>query len=347
MKRIIFLAVTAYLSLCARAQNTDEKTPYLTKPFAGQSIKNVDSKTSGGSITVIGGHASDARVEMYVYPNNGRNSDLSKEEIQKRLTEDYDINISLNGTKLSATAKTKEHFSDWKHTLSISFKIYVPQDVSTDLGTSGGSIHLATLSGTQYFRTSGGSLHVDQVTGKMDGQTSGGSIHVTNSKDDIDLSTSGGSIEASGCTGKIRLNTSGGSLRLSNLQGTINATTSGGSVHGSDIGGELSAHTSGGNVDLTGLTCSLETSTSGGNIDVEIKQLGSYVKIRNSGGHIDLQVPANKGLDLKLYAEKISTGTLSNFSGSTGEHELEGKINGGGVPVTVDAGSGKINLTFK
>jgi len=284
---------------------------------------------------------------MFIYPNNGRYSNLSKEEIQKRLSEDYDINISLTATKLTASAKAKEHFSDWRHSLSISFKIYVPQEVSTDLGTSGGSIHLTSLTGTQYFRTSGGSLHVNQVTGKMNGQTSGGSIHVSDSKDDIDLETSGGSIEANNCTGKIRLNTSGGSLRLSSLQGTINASTSGGSVHGSEIGGELSAHTSGGNVDLTGLTCSLETSTSGGNINVEIKQLGSYVKIHNSSGHIDLQVPANKGLDLRLYAEKINTGSLSNFNGSTGEHELEGKINGGGVPVTVNAGSGRINLTFK
>jgi len=347
MKKFILLAMFIYTATLVRAQDDNDNTPYQTKSFANQSITAVESRTSGGSIHVTGSHAADARVEMYVYPNNGRKNSLSKDEIEKKLAEDYDINISLSNNKITATAKPKDKFMNWNHALNVSFRIYVPQNVSTDLSTSGGSIHLASLSGSQSFRTSGGSLHVDHVTGKINGNTSGGSIHVTDSRDDIDLSTSGGSIEASNCSGIIKLSTSGGSLRLSNLQGTIHAGTSGGSVHGSDISGELAAHTSGGNVDLTGLSCSLETSTSGGNIDVEIKELGSYVKINNSGGHINLQVPANKGLDLKLYGEKINTGSLSNFSGSTREHEMEGKINGGGVPVTVDAGSGKINLTFR
>jgi DUF4097 and DUF4098 domain-containing protein YvlB len=347
MKKTIILALLVYTAIAVRAQRDEDTAPYLSKSFANQSIQKVDSKTSGGSITVVGAHVSDARVEMYVTSNNGRNADLSNDEIQKRLTEDYDINISLNANTLSAIAKPKDHFMNWKRALNVSFKIYVPQNVATDLATSGGSIHLSSLSGTQYFRTSGGSLHVNQVTGKINGNTSGGSIHVSDSKDDIDLSTSGGSIEANNCTGKIKLNTSGGSLRLTDLQGTISATTSGGSVHGSSIGGELATHTSGGSIDLTGLTCSLDASTSGGSIDVQIKELGSYVKLNNSGGHIDLEVPSNKGLDLKLYAEKINTGSLSNFSGSTKEHELEGKINGGGVPITVDAGSGRINLTFR
>jgi DUF4097 and DUF4098 domain-containing protein YvlB len=188
---------------------------------------------------------------------------------------------------------------------------------------------------------------LNQVIGKIVGSTSGGSIHVLDSKDDIDLSTSGGSIEASNCSGNIRLNTSGGSLRLSGLNGTVRATTSGGGVHGSDITGELVTQTSGGNITLTGLSCSLETSTSGGNINVEIKQLGKYVKIRNSGGHVDLQVPAGKGLDLKLSGGKIQTEALKNFSGSSSDNELNGSVNGGGIPVSVDAGGGRISLTFR
>ena len=186
-----------------------------------------------------------------------------------------------------------------------------------------------------------------EVTGKITGTTSGGSIHVSDSKDIIDLSTSGGSIDAENCLGQIKLNTSGGSLNLSNLQGTITANTSGGGIHGNAIAGELAAHTSGGSVNLSSLTCSLETSTSGGSINVSIDQLGKYVKINNSGGHVDLQVPANQGLDLKLYGGKVKTEELKNFSGSTKEGELVGQVNGGGVPISVDAGSGRVSLSFK
>jgi DUF4097 and DUF4098 domain-containing protein YvlB len=127
----------------------------------------------------------------------------------------------------------------------------------------------------------------------------------------------------------------------------VRATTSGGSVDGKIIDGELYAHTSGGNVDLRELSCSVDASTSGGNIEVEIKELRDYVKIHNSSGHINLTIPANKGADLRLNADKIKTGTLSAFSGSVEDHEINGKINGGGTPITADAGSGRITLSFR
>jgi DUF4097 and DUF4098 domain-containing protein YvlB len=104
--------------------------------------------------------------------------------------------ITINGY-----CKTKRKKYGLEKGLSISFKVFVLKNVSTDLSTSGGSINLTNLTGDQKFSTSGGSLHIDNVGGKIDGRTSGGSIHLENSRDDIDLSTSGGSIEASNCNG--------------------------------------------------------------------------------------------------------------------------------------------------
>jgi hypothetical protein len=37
---------------------------------------------------------------------------------------------------------------------------------------------------------------------------------------------------------------------------------------------------------------------------------------------------------------------LTNFSGSASDDEIKGKINGGGVPVTIKASSGRVNLSF-
>jgi DUF4097 and DUF4098 domain-containing protein YvlB len=136
-------------------------------------------------------------------------------------------------------------------------------------------------------------------------------------------------------------------LDLTDLKGDIEARTSGGTVHGKNIAGELVTHTSGGSVHLNDLSCSLEASTSGGNIDVSIKQLGKYVKISNSGGNIDLELPKGKGMDLELSGDKIKTDKLENFSGKFGEDEVNGKLNGGGVPVRVEAGSGKISLALR
>jgi len=346
MKKIIFLFMLVCYSLCIHAQNNSDKEPYLTKSLSKETIKDVQVKTSGGSISVSGVNSSEARIEVYVQLNNYKSNPLSKEEIQKRLNEDYELNIDVSNNKVTAIAKSKDRNMDWKKALNISFKVFVSENVATDLHTSGGSISLVKLTGNQGFSTSGGSLHVDNVIGKIDGKTSGGSIHISNSKNDIDLNTSGGSIVANNCSGKIKLRTSGGSLKLKDLKGDIAANTSGGSINGNNIDGELISHTSGGSIHLDNMAGSLETSTSGGHIDVAITTLGKYVKIHNSGGNVDLQIP-NKGIDLDLSASRIRTDTLNNFSGTKDDDEIKGKLNSGGVPVTVRSSSGTIHLTVK
>jgi len=328
--------------LMASAQNGNQE-PYLNKSFANASIKNVNVKTSGGSIAITGGSAANAHVEVYVNPNNGNGETISKEEISKRL-EDYVLDVSLNGNELEVSAKSKSNFMNWRKSLSISFKIYVPKEVSSNLTTSGGSIKLSNLTGEQNFTTSGGSLTLDQLIGVTKGRTSGGSINVSNSKNNIDLRTSGGSITAENCQGTISLTTSGGSLHLANLNGTINARTSGGSIEGDHIGGELITGTSGGSINLTDMACSLETSTSAGSTHVEMKQLGKYVKINGSVGHVDLQLPTGKGLDLDLHGNRISANVSGNFKGEKDNERMVGQLNGGGIPVTVKTSIGGINV---
>ena len=343
MRKLFLLMFISAIGFYTNAQN---KEPYMTKSLSGESVKNTEVQTSGGSISVTGVNAAaETKVEVYISGNNGKN-EISKEEIQKRL-EQYDLNVSVSNNKLTAIAKPKERNMDWKKGLSISFKIYVLKNTSTDLTTSGGSISLTNLTGNQNFTTSGGSLNIDNVGGKIDGRTSGGSITVQNSRDDIDLTTSGGSIKANNCDGKLRLTTSGGSLNLEGLKGDIKAATSGGSVNGKNISGELVTHTSGGSIHLYELACSVEASTSGGGIDVEIKELGKYVKLSNSGGGIDLLLPKGKGVDLDLSGNRIKTDQLGNFDGKIEDDSLQGKLNGGGVSVKVRSSSGRINLAFK
>ncbi len=336
----------AGISISVNAQSETSKEPYLTKSFTDASINNVEVKTSGGSISVEGVNASEARVEVFVNPNNSSDN-ISKEDIKRRLEENYDLNVSLSNNTITAIAKPKERNMNWKRSLSISFKVFSPKNITSDLETSGGSISLKNLSGSQDFATSGGSLHVDNLSGKVKGRTSGGSIHVANSKDDINLSTSGGSIHAENCNGDLRLSTSGGSINLTGLKGNIEANTSGGSINGNDIEGELSTSTSGGSIRLNDLTCSLETSTSAGSIDVSVKELGKYIKISNSGGNIALTIPRNKGVNLRLSGNKVSAPAMTNFNGSMDNNEVEGKLNGGGIPVTVRAGGGKVSLLMR
>jgi len=345
MKKIINLILALLLSVAVNAQFNADRDPFLTKSLSGESLQEVYARTSGGAITVSGVAANEARIEVYVEPNNNRN-DLSKEEIKRRLEEDYEMNVSVSGGKLTAIAKPKHDNMNWKRNLSISFKVYVSKNVSTDLNTSGGGITLTNLSGTHDFATSGGGLHIEKLSGKIKGRTSGGGITVSDTRDDINLSTSGGGIDADNCSGNIILSTSGGSINLNGLEGTISARTSGGPIRGDEIKGELEANTSGGSVSLRNLAGSVDASTSGGNMDIEIAELGKYVTASNTGGNIRLKMPGNKGVNLKLRGEHIKMDALNNFSGEQDEHNVTGKINGGGIPVDVHT-SGSITLAFQ
>jgi DUF4097 and DUF4098 domain-containing protein YvlB len=344
-KLFLFLLLSATL-ISLRAQFDAEKTPLITQSLVNDNIKNVFAETSGGNITVIGVPAGEAKLEVYVVPNNYRKNPVSEEEIRSRMKEYYEIKFWAANNKLTATAKATERNMDWKKSLNFSYKIYVPRNVSVDLSTSGGNISLTDISGHLAFSTSGGNLNLEKIGGNIKGTTSGGNINLEDSKDTMNLETSGGNIHATRSNGKMKLITSGGSLTLSDLKGDIEARTSGGNVNGSDISGDLDAHTSGGNVMLNSLSCNLATSTSGGNIHIELKELHQFVKATNSGGYIDVIIPANKGADIKLSGDKIKMDETENFKGSIKSDEVTGKLGGGGTAITVDAGGGRVYLGF-
>jgi hypothetical protein len=347
MKKVLLFLIISCTGSIVMAQNNKMPDPFLTKSLTGAMVKMVEAQTSGGNITVESVAAGQERAEVFIWASGTNNNPLSKEEIQKRLDEFYDFKLAVEGSTLTAIAKNKRQNMNWKKSLSISFKFFVDKNVATHLTTSGGNINLKEISGEQKITTSGGNLVIDHVKGKLRGTTSGGNINVGYSDDDIELTTSGGNVHASNCRGTVNLVTSGGNVIMDNMDGTVDAATSGGNVRAADTKGDLKASTSGGNVDVSGLSGNLVAGTSGGDIKVAIKDPGKFIKIKNSGGKIELELPAGKGYDVDLAADKIKTDNLVNFSGKAGDDEILGKINGGGTAVTVNAGNGKLILTFK
>jgi len=333
--------------LAAAAQDINE-TPYLVKTFPRDQVKQLKSLTSGGNIHVAGQTTGDAKVEVYVRSNDGGHY-LSHDEEEKRMNGSIDLTVAMNGGTVEATAKHKGNWDDdnWRHSVSVSFVIYVPEAISSDLETSGGNIHLSDLTGTEKFTTSGGNLHLQNLSGKITGETSGGNVTITDSKNDIDLRTSGGNMHAKNCEGTITMETSGGNMDLQNVKGTIHATTSGGHIDGDGVDGELRTSTSGGNIHLDNLTCSLNASTSGGSIDVTIKKTGKFVELENSGGNVHLTLPNGQGYNLAISADKIHTDKLNNFSGTMDNHNLDGTLNGGGIPVRISGSSSHVTLNFE
>ena len=108
MCKMLFFMLAIMVTPALRAQSSDEREPFLTKSFSNGTIQQVNSETQGGNITVTAVAASQAHVEMYVWPNEGSDRQMpSKAEIQKQLDELYTIDISLTGVSSRPLPKAR------------------------------------------------------------------------------------------------------------------------------------------------------------------------------------------------------------------------------------------------
>lgn len=301
---IITLVVISTAFSFTNSAVVTQDNPYLTEEFDINTPAELKVRTSGGHITVEGSNSNVVRVEMYVR-KDGKNLTPKDTDLDK-----WEINISKSGRAIKAIAKNKNTRSFWNNDRpSISFVVFAPKEMSTDLKTSGGHIEATNLVGKQNISTSGGHLTLENLKGTIEAKTSGGHI------------------------------------KLSNLEGDLEIRTSGGHIKASTVTGTLSAKTSGGHIDLKNLKGSVKASTSGGNITADLHSIDQYVDLKTSGGNIDINIPKNTGAELNLKGTFVH-GSFSNFSGQMGDNEVEGQLNGGGPKITARTSGGAVRVSF-
>src|SRR5450432_1796557 len=138
--RILLSLLIVATGLYANAQHSKKGMLYLNKSLSAESINQVEASTSGGGIEVTGvSNTGDAHIEVYI-TENGHDISYSKDELDKKISSDYELSVTTSGNKLTAIAKTKRNFKNWNSALNFSFVIYVPVNCGTHLNTSGGGI---------------------------------------------------------------------------------------------------------------------------------------------------------------------------------------------------------------
>lgn len=279
--------------------------PYLTKEFTLNGSVNLKVETSGSSVAVTGASGNQVIVDMYV-KYDGREIEMENEEVERELA-NYNLDISQSGNTIAVIIKKKNN--NGRNKLNLSFKIQVPEEMSSKIQSSGGSISIDGLRGEQEISTSGGSIQVVNSSGSLQTESSGGSFRTENFEGNIEVESSGGSIKITHLTGDLNVNTSGGSVNLEDISGSISANTSGGSIR------------------------------------AELSNVEKSVSMMTSGGSITAIVPEGLGLDLNLSGGRVNS-NLSNFNGEVKKDKVVGKINGGGIPVTMQSSGGSINLEF-
>lgn len=167
----------------------------------------------------------------------------------------------------------------------------------------------------------------------LEARTSDGGLKVYDLNGTLALRTSDGSVDVSDVSGAVRLVASDGSIRIHNVTGTLESRSSDGhvSIDGKFTG--VQVHTSDGALELTlaegsQLTTSSRVEASDGSVKIRLpRTLAADVEIHTGDGHIDCQLPL----------------TLNGYT-SGGGHEIRGRLNAGGTPLTIHTSDGNVTI---
>ena len=146
------------------------------------------------------------------------------------------------------------------------------------------------------------------------------------------------------------VHTGDGSVKLEGLRGSLRIGTGDGSIQGEDLDGALEAHTGDGSLHIRGRFDMLRVKTNDGSVDVQAQsgsQIRSDWRVETGDGSVHLGVPRNLSADVELRTGdgSIHTDLPVTMNGSHSEHEVHGKINGGGPLIDVKTGDGSIILS--
>ncbi len=145
------------------------------------------------------------------------------------------------------------------------------------------------------------------------------------------------------------LHTGDGSIQLRGLHGNLHADTGDGSIQGNDLDGNLDVHTGDGSLHVSGRFDGLQLRTQDGSVDLDVQRgskVGSDWRVQTGDGSVHITLPHELAADLELHTGdgSIHSDLPLSVMGSQGEHDIRGKLNGGGSLLTVRTGDGSITI---
>jgi len=146
------------------------------------------------------------------------------------------------------------------------------------------------------------------------------------------------------------VHTGDGSIELRGLHGPLRADTGDGSIQGDDLDGTLDANTGDGSVHIAGRFDNGQLHTQDGSVNLDARhgsRLQSDWRVQTGDGSVRVKLPSDLSADLELRTGDghISVNLPLTTSGNQNEHEMRGKLNGGGPLLTVRTGDGSINVS--
>ncbi|HKF49677.1 MAG TPA: DUF4097 family beta strand repeat-containing protein [Terracidiphilus sp.] len=169
----------------------------------------------------------------------------------------------------------------------------------------------------------------------LEGRTADGSLKVYGIQGDLQLHTSDGAVDVADTAGSLHLKASDGAIRIHNASGTLESRSSDGSVHIDGRFSGVQVHVGDGGLDLTlndgsSLTTASSIESSDGRVTIHLPHnLAADLDVHTGDGHLDCNVPL------------VMEGYHSNGESS---HGVRGRLNGGGVPLTIRTHDGNVTI---
>jgi hypothetical protein len=169
----------------------------------------------------------------------------------------------------------------------------------------------------------------------------------------LQATTSDGNVTLSGLQGDLSLTTGDGDVTLDRVSGNLRIKSGDGHVRVTDADGAIDAHTSDGNLSVDGLFHALALHTSDGTLDLNLREgtkLTVASTIRSSDGSVTIRVPQSFAADLNVHTSDGHVDcalplTMDHYQSGGGQgHELHGKLNGGGTPLTINTSDGNVKI---
>lgn len=146
------------------------------------------------------------------------------------------------------------------------------------------------------------------------------------------------------------IHTGDGSIRLRGLHGPLRADTGDGSIQGDDLDGTIDANTGDGSVHISGRFDNVQLHTQDGSVELEARRgsrLQSDWRVQTGDGSVRVNLAPDLSADLELHTGDghIGVDLPLTVNGTQNEHEIRGKLNGGGPSLTVRTGDGSIHVS--
>lgn len=126
-------------------------------------------------------------------------------------------------------------------------------------------------------------------------------------------------------------------MRLTNTNGLVSAN---------GVSGQLIAHTTNGGVSARNVTGEIDARTTNGQVAVDLVSLTHKVTLKTTNGGVVLTVPDDVKADISASCTNggISVSGLKLETTESSRRRVEGKLNGGGIPIDLRTTNGGIRV---